>query len=154
MNTKQIIFSFFVVLLTSCKSTYIPPTQVKSQPINIDGTYYSPNKNSKIKFSKKDSTTYIGKLVWNKEENLNDINNKNITLRDRELIGIQLFYSLKYIAHLKIWQGKFYDPTSGNTYNCDLWLTNSNKTLMARGYAKSSFLNRTEALQRVENNQD
>lgn len=152
MDTKKIIFSFLTVVLISCKSTYTPKTASIEKPINLEGVYYSPNKNAKIEFIKKEST-YIGKLIWNKEENLFDMKNKNASLRDRKLIGIDLFFALTYKSYLKIWQGQFYDPTSGNTYNCDLWMTNANKTLMARGYLKNAIMNRTESLQRVDNNQ-
>ena len=147
MGIKQIVlFTFFAITIISCSTSYISDSMV--EPINLDGIYYSPNKGSKIQFTKTNDT-FIGKLIWNKNNNLTDENNKNITLRNRDLIGIDLFFSLKYISYLKVWRGKFYDPTSGKTYDCEVWLTNSDQTLMARGYIKNGLLSRTESLQRV-----
>ena len=65
-------------------------------------------------------------------------------------MGINLFFSLKYLNYLKVWRGKYYDQGSGITYDCDLWLTKSKQTLMARGFLEYDFLSRTESLQRVE----
>lgn len=132
------VIGLIIILLCSFKP---------SEPIT--GTYWGPNKKSKIQFFKKNDQ-YFGKLIWTNNPSLIDENNQTKSLKGRNLVGLNLFFSLKYNSHLKVWKGKFYDPTSGEIYNCDLWLTNSNKSLVARGYSDYSFLTQTETLQRVE----
>jgi len=144
MNIKLLkIFAFVFV-----SSILFSFTSFNTLDNSLTGTYYSPNKKSKIEFFEKKGV-YYGKLIWNENSELIDKNNSITKLRTRKLVGTNLFFALKYINYLKVWKGKFYDPTSGLIYDCDIWLTNSNKTLMARGYLEYSILSRTEALQRV-----
>lgn len=116
---------------------------------SLSGTYWGPNKKSKIQLFKKNDL-YFGELIWVKDSVLIDKNNKDEKLRDRNLVGQNLFFSLKYLPINKVWKGKFYDFSSGSYYDCDLWLTNNNKTLMARGYSEHSFLTQLKSLQRID----
>ncbi len=144
----KILKTFAILMFASLSFSFIlHPTSSKE----LSGVYYSPNKKSKIEFTKKDGL-YYGKLIWNDDIEIIDDNNLNEKLRNRKLVGTNIFFSLKYNTYLKLWIGKFYDPTSGEIFDCNLWLTNTNKTLMARGYLESSFISRTETLQRVSTN--
>jgi uncharacterized protein (DUF2147 family) len=43
--------------------------------------------------------------------------------------------------------GKVYDPESGNTYSCKMWLEDGN--LKLKGYVGISLIGRTETLEKV-----
>ncbi len=72
-----------------------------------------------------------------------DIHNPDPALRDRPLIGLNIFSGFSYDGDGK-WSGGFvYDPNNGKTYRAKLKLT-SQDTLKLRGYIGISLLGRTE----------
>jgi len=81
---------------------------------------------------------FYGKIVWLKKANdgkgspLKDTENPVPKLRQRPLLELVIINELSY--NNKGWSnGSVYDPKSGKTYACKLWLTNDN-TLNVRGY--------------------
>jgi uncharacterized protein (DUF2147 family) len=82
---------------------------------------------------------FYGKIVWIKKATddkgapLKDTENPDHKLRQRSLQELVIINNLSYTN--KEWiNGSVYDPKSGKTYSCKLWLTNDN-TLNLRGYA-------------------
>lgn len=115
---------------------------------DILGIYKTPNKKSNIQFIEKDGL-YYGILIWNVNPDIKDKFNTNQALRNKNLIGQAVFKNLKYNKYEHSWTGKFYDTESGSTYDCNLWLENQKKNLMARGYIETPIVGRTEMLKRI-----
>ncbi|TCJ14436.1 DUF2147 domain-containing protein [Flaviaesturariibacter flavus] len=115
------------------------------------GKWWTPKRDGQIEVFKATSGKYFGKLIWGKTPGKKDEKNPDPALRSRDLVGINLFTGFAYDADDKEWvDGKIYDPTSGKTYSCKLWLTDNNKVMNVRGYIGFSLLGRTEKFSRVE----
>ena len=72
-----------------------------------------------------------------------DIHNPDPALRDRLLIGLNIFNAFSYDGD-GAWSGGFiYDPNSGKTYRGKLKLKDHN-TIKLRGYIGISLIGRTE----------
>ncbi len=73
-----------------------------------------------------------------------DDNNPNESLRGRPLQNLELLSD--YTFNGKRWEGKLYDPESGNTYSSRMELDRDGNLKM-RGFIGISLLGRTEVLQ-------
>ena len=98
------------------------------------------------------SGKFYGKIVWLKKPNdengniLKDTENPDIKLRQRTISDLVIVNNLSYKN--KEWvDGTVYDPKTGKTYDCKLWLTDNN-TLNLRGYAR--FFHSTETWSRTK----
>jgi uncharacterized protein (DUF2147 family) len=115
------------------------------------GKWWTPKRDGQIEIYKSIRGKYFGRLVWGKSAGKKDDKNPDPSLRSRELVGINLFTNFTYDAGDKEWEdGSIYDPSSGKTYSCKLWLTDDGKTMNVRGYIGFSLLGRTEKFTRVE----
>ena len=73
----------------------------------------------------------FGKIVWLKKgADTKDTHNPDAKLKDRKLIGVNLLSDLTKKGD-KYEGGKIYDPKSGKTYKCAIWL--DGKELKVRG---------------------
>lgn len=72
-----------------------------------------------------------------------DEKNPDPALRDRPLIGLNLFADFEYDGDGRWKDGTIYDPNSGKTYRCIVTVVDSD-TLKVRGYIGISLLGRTE----------
>lgn len=95
---------------------------------------------------------FYGKIVWLKKANddkgvpLKDTENLSPKLRQRPMLGLIVINNLSY--NNKEWsKGSVYDPKSGKTYTCKVWLSNEN-TLNLRGY--SGLFHSTEVWTRTK----
>ena len=63
-----------------------------------------------------------GRIVWmNTDKPLKDTHNKNKALRDRPLLGLLIIDGLKWNGER--WdEGKVYDPDTGKSYDCLIWV--------------------------------
>lgn len=81
---------------------------------------------------------FYGKIVWlqNSKNKLGkpkvDVLNPNANLRNRQLKGLTIMKNFT-LEGGKFKGGTIYDPDSGSTYDCKLWLTDTN-TLKVRDY--------------------
>lgn len=78
-----------------------------------------------------------------------DVKNPDPELRDRPLIGLDLFNGFTYDGDGAWSGGSIYDPNSGKTYRCKLQLVDNN-TLKVRGFIGISLLGRTEMWKRQD----
>ena len=74
-----------------------------------------------------------------------DDNNPDEALRDRPILGMQLLSD--YAFDGKRWQGRIYDPESGNTYSSHMRLDDGR--LKMRGYIAVPMLGRTQVFEPV-----
>ena len=135
----KLLIGFLLLLLYCC------PTAYAQSANDILGTYWSPEKDGKIKIFK-DSGAYHGKLIWTSMPK-KDVNNPDEDLRERDVEGIVFLKDFVY-KDGKYRDGEIYDPKSGKTYSCEMWLEQGD--LNVRGYIGFSFLGRTETFKRIE----
>ena len=77
-----------------------------------------------------------------------DEKNPDPALRDRLLVGLQIFEGFEYKGKGRWKGGTIYDPNSGKTYQCTVTRVD-NDTLKVRGFIGVSMLGRTEIWTRV-----
>ena len=75
-----------------------------------------------------------------------DVNNRDPAKRTRKLLGMPVLTG--FTQDSDQWRGEIYDPKSGKTYSCEMWLEKGD--LNVRGYIGFSFLGRTETFKRIE----
>jgi uncharacterized protein (DUF2147 family) len=87
----------------------------------------------------------------NADEDRPDTDEKNPdpALRNRPLVGLQLFHGFEYEGDGRWTGGTIYDPNSGKTYRCKVTYIDQN-TLKVRGYIGVSLLGRTETWTRLQ----
>lgn len=63
-----------------------------------------------------------GKIVWlQKGDDTKDVHNPDDALKTRKLVGVNILSKL--VKKGNKWEGgKIYDPKSGKSYNCSIWL--------------------------------
>ena len=117
----------------------------------ICGVWLSQDKEAKVQIFQT-GIHYFGKIIWlkkpldNKVKPVLDKNNPNDDLKKRQLMNLVILNGFTYDD--KEWvDGKMYDPTDGGTYDCKMWMENTN-TLKVRGYL--GFLYETESWTRVK----
>ena len=105
----------------------------------ILGIWWNEEKTSKIEVKKVDGK-YIGTIVYmipEKYENgqpPKDKENPEKSLQSRSIVGLQILSGLKYDTDDKEWDdGTIYDPKSGKTYDCYVWLE-SDELMKLKGY--------------------
>ena len=75
----------------------------------------------------------------------NDRKNPDPALRSRAVAGIQMMEDFTYSGAL-VGGGRIYDPESGKTYKCKMWLTGTNRSSKVHGYVGFSLIGRTRDL--------
>lgn len=95
---------------------------------DITGIWWNDIKSSKIKVEKKDGK-YIGTIVYIIPEKYvngepeKDTKNPDVALHGRSILNLQILSGLVYNSGDKEWAGgMIYDPKSGKTYECFVWL--------------------------------
>lgn len=126
----------------------------ETEPSSIAGNWEADNKNLRIALIP-DGNSCTGKLLWGNKviekdgvTSKKDTKNPNPNLRSRDILGITNLTALKWNGK-EFADGKFYDATSGRTYECKLWRTEDDKVHM-RGYLGVSLLGQTMAFHRYE----
>ena len=96
----------------------------------------------------KNGNSYNGRIVWLSEPTeadgtpAKDSNNPDKSLRNRELIGLNMLHDLKQKGKNEYGDGKIYDPGNGKTYNCSMKVEGN--VLKVRGSLdKKGLLGRT-----------
>jgi uncharacterized protein (DUF2147 family) len=119
----------------------------------ILGEWYTDGDESVVEIYKCDDR-YCGKIVWLKEpltedgEKKTDQNNPDESLRDREIIGLNIVENFKYDGDGEWEDGTIYDPNKGKTYSCKAKLEGD--TLKIRGYIGFSAFGRTTEWRRKQ----
>ena len=145
---KKLLLFVFVIFLSTA--------YVWSQSADdITGIWWNDIKTSKIKVDKKDGK-YIGTIVYLIPEKYfngvpeKDTKNPDPALRDRSILNLQILNGLQYNIADKEWAGGLiYDPKSGKTYDCFVWLEGKD-TLQLKGFvAGMRWLGRKSAWTRT-----
>jgi uncharacterized protein (DUF2147 family) len=100
------------------------------------GIWLTESKDGKVEIYKKNNK-YYGKVIWIAKPNdkngkpLTDANNPDASLQKRPILNMDIITDL--IFDNGEWsEGKVYDPKSGDSYTCKIWLEDGKLNL--RGY--------------------
>lgn len=100
---------------------------------DVIGFWFTDGGKSKVEIVR-NQDEYQGKIVWLEEEVYPaddpeagkvkyDRNNPDEKLRPRPILGLELVWGFRYDEKDQKWErGRIYDPESGKTYNCTMWL--------------------------------
>ena len=125
------------------------PTKLQYKADDVLGVYWTPEKDGKIKIYKKGSQ-YYGKLIQGETPDRLDKENPDPSKRNRKIVGLDLFKSFVWDPDDDEWDdGTVYDPESGKTYDCYMWLEDNGQTLVAKGYIGISLIGREEEFERI-----
>ncbi len=119
---------------------------------NIDGTWLSGDGDGWIDVTVTPAgVSGVIEGSANADEDRPDTDEKNPdpALRNRPLIGLQLFQGFDYAGNGRWTGGTIYVPNSGKTYRCIVTYVDHN-TLKVRGYIGVSLLGRTETWTRQQ----
>lgn len=89
-----------------------------------------------------DDPTHPGEIKVDRE-------NPDPELRGRAVEGLVIAEGFRFDGEGRWEDGSIYDPESGKTYSCRMWLTDDGR-LKVRGYIGFSLLGRTEVWTRAE----
>ena len=97
---------------------------------DIFGTWITESGDGNVEIYENNGKIY-GKIVWlEKGPDTKDTHNPDAKIKERKLIGVNLLSGLTKKGD-KYEGGKIYDPKSGKTYKCTIWL--DGKNLKVRG---------------------
>ena len=121
-----------------------------ADPTDIAGTWLSGDGDGLIGVDVSGTTlraTILGSVRDEPDRPTTDVHNPEPALRDRPLVGLEIFSGFKYDGD-GAWSGGFiYDPNSGNTYRCKITLLDPD-TLKVRGFIGVALFGRTETWKR------
>jgi len=116
---------------------------------DLIGNWLTASKDAKVQIYEKEGK-YFGKIIWVELKNPNDIpkdkKNPDESLRNRNIIGMNILTNFIYDGENEWTDGEIYDPNNGKTYSCNMKLK-GNK-LEIRGYVGISLFGRTEVWER------
>lgn len=154
---KKLALTVLVLTAALAFKTHVNHTSAK--PSDIVGTYWTEEKDAKIRIFLAKNGKYSGKTIWMKEPNnadgtpKKDVNNPNENLRNRERVGMVILKYFEYDAEDDRWEnGTVYNPRNGKTYDCYMRFVDGNKDrLYIRGYiAGMTWLGGTSEWTRVK----
>lgn len=150
MNRNPFIISLILCVIAL---HYCLPTNAQRASA-ILGEWHTNEKDAKIViYSCQDR--YCGKIAWLKDDanpeqaSALDTNNPDASQRSRKLLGISVLTGLTYEGEGKWEDGRIYDPKSGKTFDCEVFLED-NKRLEVRGFIGFSLIGRSEIWHRVQ----
>ena len=117
---------------------------------SILGLYWLPARQGQLELYEQGALVH-GRIVSFEDPNKLDSKNPIAALRGRTLVGIDMLRGFEFDPESKRWSGgTIYDPASGSTYDCVLWVEEGLEgVLHARGFIGFSLFGRTETFLRV-----
>ena len=118
----------------------------------ILGVWLTPQKDGTFEIYRTDDNKYFGKILGGDGPEQFDTKNPDPELRTRSLVGVNFLSDFTYNTDKAEWvDGTIYDPNNGRTYDCKMWLDDTDPTkLNARGFLGIAAFGRTEIFTRVE----
>lgn len=143
MKKKIIMLLTFVsvfVLAVSLMAAYT------SKPDEALGIWLVPKGDAKVTIMKC-GETICGKITWLKTPEDLDTKNPDPAKRKNKILGMNMLWGFSFKANEWV-GGQIYDPDSGNTYKCKMWMINANK-LNVKGYVGIPLFGRSEVWTRT-----
>lgn len=147
-----------IIILLAIATTYLTIPAHAQDAADGDaliGVWEPSHGKARIKIDKI-ADKYYGRIVWLKEPNdpetgeaKLDKNNPDESMHSAPLRGYRMLKDFVYQGDGKWAEGTIYDPENGNTYSCDIELTDEN-TLDIRGYIGMKTFGRTDVWKRLK----
>ncbi|MEM7365086.1 MAG: DUF2147 domain-containing protein [Pseudomonadota bacterium] len=119
------------------------------EPDSLIGRFSFPEQPGLVEFYKKDGT-YFGKIVDLPNPEATDANNQDESMRERRLVGVDMFTDLTFNASSGRWEdGTLYDARSGRTYRCRVWFEKGSDDLSVRGFIGTPLMGQTQVFPRA-----
>lgn len=119
----------------------------------ILGEWFTEGEESVVEIYESDET-YSGKIIWIKEpkhpdgSEKTDSSNPDESMRDRNIVGMDIVWGFQEKRKNSWTAGKIYDPENGKTYSCKAKLKGDE--LSIRGYIGTPLLGRTTVWKRKQ----
>lgn len=132
---KTRIYKTLFIIALSIISFRIGAQGTANQADKITGIWITENGDSQVQIFRNSQGKFSGKIVWlRKDINALDKENPDEKLKDRKILGLLLLQNFSFNKDEEEWtDGSIYDPESGKTYDCYMWLE-SNDILKVKGY--------------------
>jgi len=111
------------------------------------GTWLVPKGDAKVTIYKC-GDKYCGKVSWLKTPEDLDVKNPDPEKRKNKILGMNMLWGFTFKDNEWV-GGQIYDPDSGDTYKCKMWLKSDEK-LNVRGYVGIPAFGRSEVWTRVK----
>lgn len=144
----KIILAFLILNVFAAVSLYAQEGDA------VLGLWQTEHGNGRIKIYKA-GDSYHGKLVWiNKKVDTDgkprvDINNPTPSLRTQPIEGLEVLKDFNYKSGGTWDGGTVYDPRTGKTYSCKLFMDSSDE-LEVRAFMGISLIGKTQVWSRVK----
>jgi uncharacterized protein (DUF2147 family) len=114
---------------------------------SVLGIWLVPKEDGKVTIYKC-GENFCGKITWLKNPNDLDTKNPDPEKQKLKVLGMDMLWGFNF-KDGKWVDGHIYDPDSGNTYKCKMWLKSPDK-LNVKGYVGIPLFGRSELWTRVK----
>ncbi len=146
MKTRNLLIALLII------ATAIAGFVIISAEDNADdvlGLYWTPAKDGKVEFFKKDNKYYGRLILAGKTANDKDEHNPDPKLTTRTLNGLVFLTDFEYSEKEGKWiNGRVYAADNGKSYRAFIKMKNGN--LLLRGYIGISLIGRTETFTKIK----
>ncbi|MBP7734589.1 MAG: DUF2147 domain-containing protein [Spirochaetes bacterium] len=111
------------------------------------GTWLVPKGDAKVTIYKC-GDKFCGKVSWLKTPEDLDVKNPDPAKRKNKILGMNMLWGFTFKDNEWV-GGQIYDPDSGDTYKCKMWLKSDDK-LNVRGYVGIPAFGRSEVWTKVK----
>jgi uncharacterized protein (DUF2147 family) len=135
-----------LVMLISCcilAATVMAETTADS----VLGIWLVPKEDGKVTIYKC-GEKFCGKVTWLKKPEDLDTNNPDPEKKKLKILGMNMLWDFTF-KNGEWSGGQIYDPDTGNTYKCKMWLKSPDK-LNVKGYVGIPLFGRSEIWTRVK----
>jgi uncharacterized protein (DUF2147 family) len=123
------------------------PLAAEFGPESVLGTWLVVKEDAKVTIYKCDDK-FCGKITWLKTPEDLDTKNPDPAKRSNKILGMNILWGFSFNQGQWV-GGRIYDPDSGKTYRCKMWLKSDDK-LNLKGYVGIPLFGRSEIWTRVE----
>lgn len=122
--------------------------------LEVIGIWWNTEKDARVEIYRC-GKKLCGRVVWlqtpldDNGQKVKDVNNSDKSLRNREIMGMNVLEGFSFNGKDRWTDGTAYDPVSGNSYTSYLRLKDRN-TLELRGYIGTPMLGKTVLWERVK----
>ena len=114
---------------------------------SVLGTWLVPKGDAKVTIAKC-GDKICGKVTWLKTPEDLDTKNPDPAKRKNKILGMNMLWGFTFKDNEWV-GGQIYDPDSGDTYKCKMWLKSDDK-LNVRGFVGVPLFGRSEIWTRVK----
>jgi uncharacterized protein (DUF2147 family) len=131
----------FTVILSTVALAVVLMAAFKTTADGCLGIWLNPKGDAKITITKC-GQSFCGKISWLKTPEDLDTKNPDPAKRKNKILGMNMLWGFTFDDNEWV-SGQIYDPDSGNTYKCKMWLISADK-LNVKGYVGIPAFGRSE----------